>query len=65
VQEQTEDTDCAGIMFKFGPKVLLKPKFALTLKELKEKLSQIGESVEASKTVVCGDEVASVNVSFI
>jgi len=31
IPEQTLETDCAGIKFKFGPKILLEPSFSLTL----------------------------------
>ena len=31
INRQVETTDCAGIPFAFGPKILLEPSFSLTL----------------------------------
>ena len=35
--EKQITTDCCGIEFKFGPKILIEPSFALTLQDLRDR----------------------------
>lgn len=53
ITRQTENTDCAGIPFAFGPKVLIEPSFALTLQDLRDTFQGKNE-ISAGSTVVLG-----------
>ncbi len=55
IPEQTVETDCAGIPFKFGPKILLEPNFALCLQDLKEKFGP-GCSFKPPATIILKDK---------
>lgn len=53
IAESTTETDCAGIKFNFGPKILLEPSFALTLGDLRERFPS-GCSFKAPSTIILG-----------
>ena len=51
IPEQTVETDCAGIKFKFGPKILLEPSFSLTLQDLRDRFGA-GCSFKPPSTII-------------
>ena len=51
-EDQTK-TNCSGIEFEFGPKVLMEPHFALTLQDMRDKVAGEAE-VFCSATLVLG-----------
>lgn len=51
VKEQTQATDCAGIPFNFGPKILIEPQVALTLQDLRDKFKS-NVNFSANSTIV-------------
>lgn len=51
IPESTTTTDCAGIPFNFGPKILLEPSFALTLQDLRDQFGP-GCSFNPSATII-------------
>ena len=57
IPESTTTTDCAGIPFNFGPKILLEPSFALTLQDLKDRFGP-GCSFKPNSTIVLGGRAA-------
>ena len=54
IPESTTTTDCAGIPFNFGPKILLEPSFALTLQDLKDRFGP-GCSFKPAATIILRD----------
>merc|ERR1712087_368413 len=48
---------CAGIPFAFGPKILIEPSFALTLKDLRDRFTGTTE-ISADSTIVLGGKAA-------
>ena len=57
IPESTTPTDCAGIPFNFGPKILLEPSFALTLGDLKERFGP-GCSFKPAATIILREKAA-------
>jgi len=57
IPESTTTTDCAGIPFNFGPKILLEPSFALTLQDMKDRFGP-GCSFKPNSTIVLGGRAA-------
>lgn len=55
--ERSEDAqEFAGIPWKFGPKIMLEPSFALTFKDLKDKFEGTETSFSARSTVILGGD---------
>lgn len=53
ISRQTKATDCCGIPFAFGPKVLVEPGVALTLQDLRDQFKGKTE-LSAKSTLVLG-----------
>jgi len=51
IPESTTTTDCAGVPFNFGPKILLEPSFALTLQDLRDRFGP-GCSFKPAATII-------------
>ena len=62
IDRQKKATDCAGIPFNFGPKVLIEPSFALTLQDLRERFTGKNE-ISANSTVVLGGKAANTPIN--
>jgi hypothetical protein len=57
IPESTTATDCAGIPFKFGPKILLEPSFSLTLQDLRDRFVS-GCSFKPKATIILGGKAS-------
>ena len=57
IPESTTATDCAGISFNFGPKILLEPSFALTLQDLRDRFGE-GCSFKPASTIILSQGAA-------
>ena len=60
IPEQEAETDCAGIPFKFGPKILLEPSFSLTLQDLRDRFGA-GNCFKPGATIMLRDRAAEGN----
>ena len=58
IPESTSATDCAGIPFNFGPKILLEPSFSLTLKDLRDRFGSGGCSFKPGATILLREKAA-------
>jgi UDP-sugar pyrophosphorylase len=59
VEYSSEEQEFAGIPWKFGPKILLEPSFAVTFAELKAKFSGNVRISAESSVVLGGDALAN------
>ena len=57
IPDSTTTTDCAGIPFNFGPKILLEPSFSITLQDLKDRFGS-GCSFKPGSTIMLGGRAA-------
>ena len=60
IPESQVTTDCAGIPMNFGPKILLEPSFALTLKDLRDRFGA-GCSFKPASTIILGGKASEGN----
>lgn len=64
IEKETEATDYAGLKLAFGPKILLDPTFAYTLKELREKFTGVNRISRGSTLILKGHKSAVSNLSL-
>ena len=57
IPDSTTTTDCAGIPFNFGPKILLEPSFALCLQDLRDRFVS-GCQFKPASTIILGGRAA-------